>query len=271
MTKRREKKSESLEIRLPYSQKQAFMEACRERGVTASDTLRQFITEDLEAIAQDHDERTWSMTLKNNPFKTAASVAATALAAAALGTSASVAEDDVFDRFDANSDSKVSYSEFMAQLNPSSDATKPPVPPSPPGPRVESNFEMRVVQRGSELAQAPGVPARLSDTAEELFTAMDLDGSGDLSVKEFEGDGTIVRRSDETIDINGKENRLIGLEVTTYDVTEAGSISVGKNMLSKVVKTDASEADIEQAFLELQQELRDMSSETPAPPGPPRD
>lgn len=37
---RREKKSESLEIRLEYSKKTSFMEACKARGQTASDVLR---------------------------------------------------------------------------------------------------------------------------------------------------------------------------------------------------------------------------------------
>ncbi|NRA29659.1 MAG: hypothetical protein HRU11_05290 [Parvularculaceae bacterium] len=269
MTKRREKKSESLEIRLPYSQKQAFMEACRERGVTASDTLRQFIADDLDGLTQDTAEPVWSMTLKNNPFKTAAGVAATALAAAALGTSASVAEDDVFGRFDANSDNKVSYAEFMAQLTPGGDLPAPPTPPAPPGTRIESASETRVTHRGMDLPPALPAMPRQTDRAGDLFTALDADGSGDISVREFESDGTIVRRTDETIEINGKQNRLVGLEVTTYDVTEAGSISVGKNMLSKVVAADASEAAVEQAFRELQQELSEMSAEPPAPPKPP--
>ena len=37
------KKSESLEIRLPYPTKQAFMARCRDDGRSASDALRAFI------------------------------------------------------------------------------------------------------------------------------------------------------------------------------------------------------------------------------------
>ncbi len=40
---RREKQSESLEIRLGYSAKQAFMDACREKGLTASEVVRDFV------------------------------------------------------------------------------------------------------------------------------------------------------------------------------------------------------------------------------------
>ena len=37
------KKSEPIEIRLPYAAKQAFMARCRARGVSASQALRGFI------------------------------------------------------------------------------------------------------------------------------------------------------------------------------------------------------------------------------------
>ena len=40
---RREKQSESLEIRLGHSAKQAFMDACREKGLTASEVVRDFV------------------------------------------------------------------------------------------------------------------------------------------------------------------------------------------------------------------------------------
>ena len=44
---RDEKKSETLEVRLPYSQKIAFMEACRKEGITASEALRAGIAQFL--------------------------------------------------------------------------------------------------------------------------------------------------------------------------------------------------------------------------------
>jgi len=263
VTKRREKKSESLEIRLPYSQKQAFMEACRERGVTASDTLRQFIADDLDALTEDQQDKAWTTTVKNNPFKTAAGVAATALAAAAFGTSASMANDTVFDRFDANDDATVTYGEFMAQLTPSDVAIDTPTPPPPSGStQSEQVMETRVVMRGPTPPPAP----RPGDAATELFRSMDQDGSGSLDANEFEADGTIVRRSDETVEINGKENRMIGLEITTYDVTEKGSISIGKSMLTKLVEPDAPDGVVEQAFRDLREELADMAAGKAPPP-----
>lgn len=42
------KKTETLEIRLPWETKQAFMARCRDDGVSASEALRGFITQRLE-------------------------------------------------------------------------------------------------------------------------------------------------------------------------------------------------------------------------------
>src|SRR5215468_6064011 len=38
---RKEKKSETLEVRIPYDTKQAFLSACREDGTTASEVVRE--------------------------------------------------------------------------------------------------------------------------------------------------------------------------------------------------------------------------------------
>ncbi|MBU1377114.1 MAG: hypothetical protein KKE02_13435 [Alphaproteobacteria bacterium] len=43
------KKSESLEIRIPYDAKLAFMERCRREGRSASEALRGFIDQQIEA------------------------------------------------------------------------------------------------------------------------------------------------------------------------------------------------------------------------------
>lgn len=43
------KKSESLEIRIPYDAKLAFMERCRQDGRTASEALRALIDQQIEA------------------------------------------------------------------------------------------------------------------------------------------------------------------------------------------------------------------------------
>ncbi len=43
MTGHHEKQSESLEVRLGFAAKRAFMEACREKGMTASEVVRDFV------------------------------------------------------------------------------------------------------------------------------------------------------------------------------------------------------------------------------------
>ncbi|WP_262693122.1 hypothetical protein [Kordiimonas aquimaris] len=43
MTKRPEKKSETIEVRVSYTEKLAFMEACRQAGTTASHAIRDYI------------------------------------------------------------------------------------------------------------------------------------------------------------------------------------------------------------------------------------
>lgn len=263
--KRPEKKSESLEIRLPYSQKQAFMEACRERGVTASDTLRQFIAADLEAQTAPPGSRTWAARVRNNPFRTAAGAAGAALAAAALGTAPGFASDEVFNRFDGNTDGIVSYAEFMDQLGSAAET---------------DHFDVAGIStsyRGGEgeAADAPTPPAPPDAAAEpaeayaSLFRRLDRDNSGGLSPRELEGDGRIVRRTDELIDVNGAKGRMVGLEVTTYDVTDQGSISVGRSALSKIIDTGASDHDLERAYAELEVEILEMARERPAPPPPP--
>ena len=49
---RRLKKSESLEIRIPHPTKEAFMARCRADGRSASEALRAFIDQQLEAPAR---------------------------------------------------------------------------------------------------------------------------------------------------------------------------------------------------------------------------
>lgn len=277
--KRPEKKSESLEIRLPYSQKQAFMEACRERGMTASDVLRSFIAEDLEAQAQDNsEERTWTMTFKNNPLKTAAGAASAALAAATFGAGVSFADEQSFERFDANGDGLVSYSEFMKQLRPSNvDVAREMIVRGGEGADdveviIEEDgkrIERRIIRGGPGIAPPP--PPAPRDSAEELFKGLDRDGSGDLTPEEFADEGRIVRRSDDIIEINGEPSRMLGLEVMTFDVTEAGSVSIGMSALTRTVDPDAPNGVVEDTFRELEDELRDMGDNPyPAPPAPPR-
>lgn len=99
MTKRREKKSETLEVRLPHAKKKAFQQACADEGITASHAVRTFIDSylkrsrrmKLKRIAKD-----MSMTLIRNPIKSSGGIGAVVAATVAgvtLTAGPSIAED----------------------------------------------------------------------------------------------------------------------------------------------------------------------------------
>jgi len=95
--KRPEKKSETLEVRLPHSKKEAFMEACERDGITASHAMRSFIDAylkrshrvQLKQIIQDT-----TMTLIKNPAKTTGGLLALTLGTFAFLASPSTAQLD---------------------------------------------------------------------------------------------------------------------------------------------------------------------------------
>ena len=105
MTALREpKKSETLEIRLPYATKQAFMERCREQGRSASEALRSFIAVELEP----------PRVRRRGPRRFAvAGLAAIALAAVAAPSLARPACATRFDALDTNHDGFVSAAELL--------------------------------------------------------------------------------------------------------------------------------------------------------------
>lgn len=97
------KKSETLEVRLPFETKTAFMALCRARGRSASDAVRGFIEAEIGARGR----------LKGWPTAVAAA-AGLALGAMAAPTlaQADARSDAAFERLDANGDGVVSRAEF---------------------------------------------------------------------------------------------------------------------------------------------------------------
>lgn len=99
------KKSEQLEVRLPYETKQAFMARCRADGTTASEAVRGFIDSRLQAPPRR--KRAWRL----------ASGAAVCLAAGAIALP-SLARTGIradFDALDRNGDGRVSFTEYSAE------------------------------------------------------------------------------------------------------------------------------------------------------------
>lgn len=96
------KKSETLEIRLPYPTKQAFMARCRDDGRSASEALRGFIEREIEGMPRPSRARHWI----------AGALLAVAAGAVALPSLARPGGD--LQRLDRNHDGAVSLAEFRA-------------------------------------------------------------------------------------------------------------------------------------------------------------
>ena len=102
MTKpRSEKKTEMIEVRLPHSKKEAFKKACEDEGITVSHAVRTFVDAYLRRSRRMKAKRIakdLSMTLIQNPVKTAGGIGGAFAAIAAMITltaPASFADRDV--------------------------------------------------------------------------------------------------------------------------------------------------------------------------------
>jgi hypothetical protein len=124
------KKSETLEIRLPYPTKLAFMASCRADGRSASEALRQFIDAELgRTPPRGLSRRAWRLVAGAVVAACVGAAALPSLARPSLQAQILRAEFDRLDlngdravsaaefaRLDANHDGKVSYDEFRAAL-----------------------------------------------------------------------------------------------------------------------------------------------------------
>ena len=114
--KRREKKSETLDIRLPHEQKQAFMSATRAQGETASQALRRYIAsyiEEAQAAEQTTPVQELTMTLLRHRIKTAMTASAAALGLFAFTAMPSAATPSAFDKLDKNKDGLITEGEIL--------------------------------------------------------------------------------------------------------------------------------------------------------------
>ncbi len=116
MTRRNRKKSETLDIRLPYEQKRDFMQATQKQGETASKALRRFIADYIEEarLAEiPNPVQEITMTLARHRLKTLATAASAALGVFAFTALPSAADASPFDRLDKNKDGVLSTGEFL--------------------------------------------------------------------------------------------------------------------------------------------------------------
>ena len=108
---RRLKKSESLEVRIPYPTKQAFMARCQDDGRSASEAMREFIDGYLDPAPRAKSEfRGWKLIAAGSAAALiAAAAAAPTVARTMLQPSAVQTE---FRKLDVDGDGKLSLSEF---------------------------------------------------------------------------------------------------------------------------------------------------------------
>jgi hypothetical protein len=104
------KKSETLEIRLPYPTKLAFMASCRDEGRSASEALRHYIDGHLQGAgpakpAMDGRGR-------RSRHLIAGALVVAALGAVALPSLARPSQRAEFDRLDLNGDRSITLAEF---------------------------------------------------------------------------------------------------------------------------------------------------------------
>ncbi len=105
------KKSEVLEVRLPYETKTAFMARCRETDRTASEVVRVFIDQELEGrVAKPRAPGlAWRAMAAALAGLAVGAVAAPSLARPTTPSHA------VFERLDANHDGNLSFEEFSGR------------------------------------------------------------------------------------------------------------------------------------------------------------
>ncbi len=113
---RKLKKSETLEIRIPYPTKLAFMARCQETGVSASEALRGFIDGQLEPAPPIVTPKRKAPRLLIGGLIAAAVGAIAVPSLAGPSVAAGLAHDLVsrvaFERIDANHDGAISYAEY---------------------------------------------------------------------------------------------------------------------------------------------------------------
>lgn len=112
---RREKRSESLEIRLGHQAKQEFMQACKNKGLTASEVIRDFV----EAYPVKPRRRVWpTMTMPNKEpvmsFSLVAVLSASLAASTFLPTQSAIGDrrdpEAAFAQIDTDGDNRFDLS-----------------------------------------------------------------------------------------------------------------------------------------------------------------
>jgi hypothetical protein len=116
MTAGKPKKSEVLEVRLPYQTKTAFMARCRDTDRTASEVVRIFIDQELDGRATRPRAHglVWRAPWGRLLAAALAGLAVGAVAAPSLARPTTPSHA-AFERLDANHDGNLSFEEFSGR------------------------------------------------------------------------------------------------------------------------------------------------------------
>jgi len=176
--KREPKKTEFLEVRLPWDTKRAFMAQCRDKGISASRLIRDWIDSSLHpsSRAPIEDGKELSMTfIRRSPHAVAVAgslaLLGAGLVAVLFAVPARAAPDPrllaVFDWTDGDNDGRISQAEFFGDEHPA----------EPPARKTEPD--------ALTLTVDSRVPPRSGETRQALFARLDSNADGSLSSDEF--------------------------------------------------------------------------------------
>ena len=181
MQKRPPKKSDSLEVRLPHSTKDAFMARARNRGRSASSLLREFI----DSYLADTDPTKEKRKMLKNFLKPAAvtTLAASAVALFLVAPSAASAAPDLkalFERLDRDRDGLLSSAEFVREDAAGAQAA---LDRMDLGKMLPALF---VYHAEGGLTGVRPAGSRADGPMQIVFAKQDSDGNGVVSFGEFE-------------------------------------------------------------------------------------
>ena len=107
------KKTDTVEVRIPFETKRAFMQQCRAQGLTASESIRRFIDDEIQQLAPKSLPRR-IVSRKGWLAAALALLAAGAVAAPSLAQTLAPSRA-VFTELDRNGDGVLSFEEFRAR------------------------------------------------------------------------------------------------------------------------------------------------------------